>query len=91
MNKRIDELFAQALDQAVPETWTTLNPVQLSRLKDKLAELIVQECIDVGLEQKKWVEDQQVFNESDEIWNRARIQQTQHIVDKIKEHFGVPS
>ena len=45
MNKRINELFGQALDQAVPETWTTLNPAQLSKLKEKFADLIVQECI----------------------------------------------
>ena len=45
MNERINELFGQALDQAVPETWTTLNPAQLSKLKEKFADLIVQECI----------------------------------------------
>ena len=44
MNERIEELFGKALDQAVPETWTTLNPTQLSKLKDKFAELIVREC-----------------------------------------------
>jgi len=44
MNQRIDKLFGQALDKAVPETWTTLDADQLSRLKDKFAELIVQEC-----------------------------------------------
>ena len=44
MNERIEELFGQALDQAVPETWTTLTPAQLSKLKDKFAELIVREC-----------------------------------------------
>lgn len=48
MNERINELFGQALDQAVPETWTTLNPAQLSRLKEKFAELIVRECVDVA-------------------------------------------
>lgn len=47
MNERINELFGQALDQAVPETWTTLNPAQLSKLKEKFADLIVQECIHV--------------------------------------------
>ena len=47
MNERIEELFGKALDQAVPETWTTLNPAQLSKLKDKFAELIVRECCDV--------------------------------------------
>lgn len=46
MNERIDELFAKALDQAVPETWTTLNPEQLSKLKTKFARLIVEECCD---------------------------------------------
>lgn len=44
MNNRINELFGNALDEAVPETWTTLNVQQLSRLKDKFAELIVREC-----------------------------------------------
>ena len=44
MNERIDILFGQALDEAVPETWTTLNANQLDRLKDKFAELIVREC-----------------------------------------------
>jgi hypothetical protein len=47
MNERINELFGQALDQAVPETWTTLNPAQLSKLKEKFAELIVRECLNV--------------------------------------------
>jgi len=49
MNERIEQLFGQALDQAVPETWATLNPAQLARLKDKFAELIVQECIDCAV------------------------------------------
>jgi hypothetical protein len=44
MNERINDLFGQALDQAVPETWTTLNPAQLSKLKEKFAELLVKEC-----------------------------------------------
>ena len=44
MNERIDKLFEQALDRTVPETWTTLDADQLNRLKEKFAELIVQEC-----------------------------------------------
>ena len=55
----------------------------------KFAELIVRECAEIALEQKKWVEDMKVHNPHDEVWNKARIQQSQHIVDKIKEHFGV--
>ena len=50
MNKRTADLFAQALDEAVPETWTTLNPVQLMRLRDKFAELIVRECARISIE-----------------------------------------
>ena len=44
MNERIKELLAQAYDQAVPETWTTLSSEQLGRIYEKFAELIVQEC-----------------------------------------------
>ena len=50
MNKRTADLFAQALDEAVPETWTTLNPVQLMRLRDKFAELIVRDCARISIE-----------------------------------------
>ena len=56
---------------------------------EKFAELIVQECAEIALEQKKWVENMTVFNPMDESWNEARIQQSQRIIDKIKEHFGV--
>ena len=89
MNERINQLLGQAYDEAVPETWTTLSSEQLGRIYNKFAELIVRECIDVGISQKKWVENQEVFDPRDEHWNLARIQQSQRIVDKIKEHFGV--
>ena len=52
MNERINELFGQAMDESVPETWTTLNPAQLSKLKEKFAELILEDvmsiCEDLG-------------------------------------------
>ena len=64
MNERIEELFGKALDQAVPETWTTLNPTQLSKLKDKFAELIVQECVNVLHDNELWSRDvSHVFKE----------------------------
>jgi len=47
MNERIKELLAQAYDQAVPETWTTLSSEQLERVYEKFAKLIVKECADV--------------------------------------------
>jgi hypothetical protein len=53
MNKPIDRLFARALDQTVSETWTTLTSEQLARLRDKFAELIVQECAQVCADRGK--------------------------------------
>ena len=45
MNERVKELLAQAYDQAVPETWTTLSSEQLDRVYEKFAQLIVGECV----------------------------------------------
>ena len=81
MNQRIRELHSQC---KVCDKDTVLYFDY-----EKFAELIVRECAEIALEQKKWVEDQKVHNPEDESWNKARIQQSQHIVDKIKLHFGV--
>ena len=48
MNERIKELLAQAYDQAVPETWTTLSSEQLERVYEKFAELLIEECANVA-------------------------------------------
>ena len=48
MNAQINKLFAQALDQAVPETWTTLTPQQVTKLMEKFAQLLVRECADIA-------------------------------------------
>ena len=76
MNQRIQQLATEAELELTIET-------------KKFTELIVKECVGIALEQKKWVEDMKVHNPHDEVWNKARIQQSQHIVDKIKQHFGV--
>ena len=73
MNERIKELLAQAYDQAVPETWTTLSSEQLERVYEKLAELIVRECAKIAI-------DCDVIKYSDF---------RQGIAREIKEHFGV--
>jgi hypothetical protein len=41
MNEHIKKLFDRALDQAVPETWTTLSHEQITKLSEVFAELIV--------------------------------------------------
>jgi hypothetical protein len=46
MNQRIDQLWAQALDAAVPETYTRLSHSQVLKIKQVFAELIVQECFE---------------------------------------------
>jgi hypothetical protein len=44
MNKRIRELADQALDKVVPYTWTNLDYVEIQKLQEYFAELIVTEC-----------------------------------------------
>lgn len=44
MNERIKELAGMALDQAVPQTWTTLTAYDLDKFTGVFAELIVREC-----------------------------------------------
>lgn len=86
MNERINELFGKALDQAVPETWTTLTPAQLSKLKEKFAELIVKECISVGMAKSK-----ELFSYSKKEGDIFEYEShgAEDAVDSIKEHFGV--
>lgn len=51
------------------------------------AQLILQECLTTVITQKQWVVNQKVYSVSDQNWNNARIQQSQHIHDKMVEHF----
>jgi hypothetical protein len=44
VNERIDQLWGEALDQAVPETYSRLSHSQVLKVKQVFAELIVQEC-----------------------------------------------
>jgi len=79
MNERTADLFAQALDEAVPETWTTLNPVQLMRLRDKFAELIVRECA------KAFEAEVDTWKEMDPYQGSIKRQGAK----AIKQHFGI--
>ena len=45
MNQRIDQLWTQALDAAVPETYTRLSHSQVLKIKQVFAKLIVRECV----------------------------------------------
>lgn len=83
MNERIMGLWSRCVIKH------TKSPMNWQAVADDFAELIVKECVEIVLEQKKWVEDQVVCNPRDKEWNLAKIQQSQRIVDKIKEHFEV--
>jgi len=85
MNERIKELLAKAHLDVMEDK----GVIDTNHVAERFAELIVRECVDIADGQKKYVEDMVVFNEHDVNWNKARIQQSQRIVDKIKQHFGV--
>ena len=82
MNERINKLFGQAMDQSIPENWTTLTHSQLSILKDKFAELIVKECLDIALEVRgePATDTHYVIG-----YDRA----CEKMIDAIKESYGV--
>jgi len=44
VNERIDQLWGQALDRAVPETYSRLSYSQVLKVKQVFAELIVRDC-----------------------------------------------
>ena len=48
MNNHTEKLLGQALDQAVPKTWTQLSHEQVTKLSQLLAELIVRECAEIA-------------------------------------------
>ena len=47
MNEQIKQLASKALDQAVPETWTTLTAEQLEKVQAKFAELLILKCANI--------------------------------------------
>lgn len=83
MNERIKELLAQAYDEAVPETWTTLSSEQQGRIYDKFAELIVRECIE-QLEIGKSCDPY-----TGELFSCDRNDNIDFEIAVLKEHFGV--
>jgi hypothetical protein len=55
VNERIDQLWGQALDAAVPETYSRLSYSQVLKVKQVFAELIVRECADIAtINQHEW-------------------------------------
>jgi hypothetical protein len=84
MNERIDQLWGQALDQAVPETYSQLSHSQVLKVKQVFADMIVRECLAHG----KLTQSQTVVNGSEE-YNAGREMGIEVFMNQIKKHFGV--
>jgi len=76
MSQRIDQLWAQALDAAVPETYTQLSHSQVLKVKQVFADMIVSEAIAVV--QRRFMGD---LNRED--------MEIRRCVEDVKKHFGV--
>ena len=74
MNERIDQLWGQALDRAVPETYSQLSHSQVLKVKQVFAELIVQECVDKTFDSEKGI---------------GTTRWKTEVMAELKEHFGV--
>lgn len=76
MNKRMQQLAAQALDRVVPYTWTRLDYDEIQKLQVCFAQLIVQECVAIC---------QDLDGEDNTDAKSGR----QDCAVEIQEHFGV--
>jgi len=79
MNDRFRELAAK-IEFTSDVTYAELQ---------KFTELIIQDCIDVTNAEMDDILDQSVFNPTDEIWNRARVEELVRVVRLINKHFGI--
>ena len=85
MNKRIKELYGNALDKAVPYTWHNLDHAEVEKIMKEFAELIVRECID-KIETYRSPVGNSAAGEMACEWTYDALME---IRDEIKEHFGV--
>ena len=74
MNKRIKELYGNALDKAVPYTWHNLDHAEVKKIMKEFAELIVEECLYI------------VEGEDD---GSADTKSVRLAMIRMKQHFGV--
>lgn len=81
-NDTIQNLLGQALDQAVPYTWTRLDRQEAERVVRCFAELLIKECADVAANK-----DSSIIYTADMAGKVAagRLEAAR----LIREHFGV--
>ena len=61
MNQRIDQLWAQALDAAVPETYTRLSHSQVLKIKQVFADMIVRECARLADNSPQYIDGREIL------------------------------
>lgn len=79
MNERIQTLAGEALDQAMPQTWHNISPVDLDRILEKFAKLIAKECVGIVAKRKNQA--------IDDDWNVDEAMAASMF--DIEDHFGV--
>jgi hypothetical protein len=77
MNERIKQLLGQAMDRAVPYTWDSLDHLELEKVIEVFAELVVLECANQC--------DLLLNNKMSSEWARG----THDCSKAIREHFGI--
>lgn len=87
MNKQFDDLMYQS-GLTAHGCWDSFDSYDKKAI-ETFAEMIVCECIVLAMESKQWVDNMKTYNSHDASWNKARSQHSQHIANKIREHFGV--
>jgi hypothetical protein len=85
MNERIDQLWGQALDVAVPETYSQLSHSQVLKVKQVFADMIVRECADIA---KRNSSEPDPYSENYDAQVAAE-RKAQEIYDEIMSDFGV--
>lgn len=87
----VDRLWGEALDRAVPDTYSSLTWTQVERIKTVFAELIVMECIGILETEIELVEGYKstAHNDFDIRWHDGKIVHFTKLIEKSKEHFGV--
>lgn len=78
MQNTIERLVGQALDRAVPETWTQMTPEQVQRFARELAMAVAAEAVEVV--QARFMGD---LNRED--------QEVRRCAADLERHFGLPT
>ena len=84
MNERIKQLAGKALDQAVPETWTTLTPEQLEKVQEKFAELVIAECARIARATPCPYTDDRMIQNLGHTWDMACVEAGNQIIAEFK-------